>query len=103
MKLFFRLLLLELPELNYLQVLRKSISSTMFYQESCRRSFLWSKTSGQTSPGRSATMTITKPKSHFLNEKKKDAALSERLALWADSLKDNLNQKIIDTAKGMAK
>jgi hypothetical protein len=48
-------------------------------------------------------MTITKPKSHFLNEKKKDAALSERLALWADSLKDNLNQKIIDTAKSMAK
>jgi len=38
-----------------------------------------------------------------LNEKKKDAALSERLALWADSLKDNLNQKIIDTAKSMAK
>lgn len=67
------------------------------------RSFLWSKTSGQTSPGRSATMTMTKPQSHFLNEKKKDAALSERLALWADSLKDNLNQKIIDTAKGMAK
>lgn len=66
------------------------------------RSFLWSKTSGQTSPGRSATMTITQPKSHFLNEKKKDAALSERLALWADSLKDNLNQKIIDTAKNMA-